>query len=75
MITREETDAKIAEIRANDKLTDEVKQQMIDEALTREADQLEPGNVLAIVHAGVFGMLLIGLLSVVKYSLIPLLLL
>ena len=75
MITREQTDAKIAEIREADYIPEDIKQELIDEALTKEADQLEPGNVLAIVHAGVFGMILMGVLAVVKYSLIPLLLL
>ena len=75
MITREQTDAKIAEIREADYIPEDIKQEQIDEALTKEADQLEPGNVLAIVHAGVFGMILMGVLAVVKYSLIPLLLL
>jgi hypothetical protein len=63
MKTKEDIDAETEE------------QILIDEVLTAEADELEPGNVLAIVHAGVFGMILIGILSVVKYSLLPLLLL
>ena len=74
MITKEETDAKIETIRASD-YSDILKQGLIDEALTAEADQLEPGHVLAIVQASVFGMLLVGVLVAVKYFLLPLLLL
>lgn len=59
MITKEQTDARIEEIRANEHITDDVKQNLIDEALTREADQLTHGNNIAIVQAAVFGMILL----------------
>jgi len=76
MMTREETDKKIAEIRENNpNITEANRQLLIDKLLTDEANQLEPGNNLAIVQASVFGILLVGVLAVVKYSLLPLLLL
>jgi len=74
MITREETDAQIAEIRASDHIADDAKQELIDEALTKEANQLETGHVLSIAQSFSFGMLLMGVLIVIKYAL-PLLIL
>ena len=64
MITREQTDAKIAEIREKD-ITEHTKQILIDEALTAEANQLEPGNVLAFMQALIFGIILVGFLAVI----------
>jgi hypothetical protein len=64
MVTREQTDARIEELRANKNLTDDIRQGLIDEALTIEADQLTHGNNMAIIHAFIFGMCLVGFLAV-----------
>jgi hypothetical protein len=63
MITREQTDAKIAEIRDRD-IPNKEQQELIDEALTIEANQLTHGNNIAIIQAAIFGMCLLGLLAV-----------
>ena len=74
MRTREETDAYIAEVRTKD-ISDERKQVLIDEALTAECQPLEHENNVAIIQASIFGVILVGVLALAKYSLLPLLLL
>jgi hypothetical protein len=64
MITREQTDARIEQLRANKNLTDDMRQGLIDEALTIEADQLTHGNNIAIIQAAIFGICLLGFLAV-----------
>jgi len=66
MITKEYTDAKIAEIRAmkSIEMSRDLKQIRIDELLTEEADQLTRGNNIAIIQAVIFGMCLLGFLAV-----------
>lgn len=74
MITREQTDAKITKIRTGE-YPEDVRQDLIDKALTLEADQVIPENEKAIAQAFFSASFLAGLLVVVKYGLLPLILL
>ena len=75
MVTREETDAKIASIREHENWSDEDKQLLIDDELTREGEQVRAGHILATAQAVGFMILLIAELAIFKYFVMPLLLL
>ena len=74
-MTPTKLNAKIERIKNNKNYTKQEKKEFIQRVLDKDAASLEPGNILAVVQASVFGMALMYLLVCVKYSLIPLLLL
>ena len=62
-MTPTELDARIKEIKDNENYTFQEKRDIIQNLLDEDAASLEPGNLLAIVHAAVFGLILMLILS------------